>query len=242
MDRPRVIIDGRRSYTQNPSRRPRIPARDFIFLFRFFGNKTATLRVFICWTTTMDKYLGDNDIHTRTQFEAMAMPHLDAAYNLARWLTRNEHDADDLVQSAYLRAFRFADSFRGGDARAWLLTIVRNTYYTSLRDGQPHLADVSFDEELHGAASEHTDAHAGLDPAAIAARRDTSRTVNRALEQLPQAFREVLVLKEMDDLSYKQIAQVAEIPIGTVMSRLARARKMLLACLGNDVRRDTAGD
>ena len=187
----------------------------------------------------MDKYLGDKDNHAHAQFEAMAMPHLDAAYNLARWLTRNEHDADDLVQSAYLRAFRFADSFRGGDARAWLLTIVRNTYYTSLRDGQPHQADVSFDEELHGrAASEHADAQAVLDPAVIAVRRDTSRTVNLALEQLPQAFREVLVLKEMDDLSYKQIAQVAEIPIGTVMSRLARARKMLQACL----RRDMAGD
>lgn len=183
----------------------------------------------------MDKYLGDHDNHARAQFEALAMPHLDAAYNLARWLTRNQHDADDLVQSAYLRAFRFADSFRGGDARAWLLTIVRNTYYTALRDGQPHLADVSFDEELHGAAAEHADAQAGLDPAAIAARRDTSRTVNQALEQLPQAFREVLVLKEMDDLSYKQIAQVAEIPIGTVMSRLARARKMLLACLRHDM-------
>jgi RNA polymerase sigma-70 factor (ECF subfamily) len=187
----------------------------------------------------MDKYLGENDNHARAQFEAMAMPHLDAAYNLARWLTRNPHDADDLVQSAYLRAFRFAATFRGGDPRAWLLTIVRNTYYTSLRDGQPHMADVSFDEELHGAAAvEHSEAQAGLDPAAIALQRDTGRTVNQALEQLPQAFREVLVLKEMDDLSYKQIAQVAEIPIGTVMSRLARARKMLLACL----RQDGTGD
>jgi RNA polymerase sigma-70 factor (ECF subfamily) len=181
----------------------------------------------------MDTYLGDEDNNARAQFEAMAMPHLDAAYNLARWLTRNEHDADDLVQNAYLRAFRFAGGFRGGDARAWLLTIVRNTYYTSLRDGQPQNADISFDEELHGGAGAHdeNDAHADMDPARIAARRDTSRTVNQALEQLPQAFREVLVLKEIDDLSYKQIAQVAEIPIGTVMSRLARARKMLLACL-----------
>jgi RNA polymerase sigma-70 factor (ECF subfamily) len=172
----------------------------------------------------MDKYLGDDDKTAR--FEAMTMPHLDAAYNLARWLTRNEHDADDLVQSAYLRAFRFADGFRGGDVRAWLLTIVRHTYYTALRDGQAQRGDVSYDEELHG--EEQDD---GADPAAIAASRDTCRTVNAALAQLPQAFREVLVLKEMDDLSYKQIAEVTETPIGTVMSRLARARKLLLAYL-----------
>ncbi len=172
----------------------------------------------------MDKYLGDDDKTAR--FEAMAMPHLDAAYNLARWLTRNEHDADDLVQSAYLRAFRFADGFRGGDVRAWLLTIVRHTYYSALRDGQAQRADVSFDEALHGDGDDES-----ADPAAIAASRDTSRTVNAALAQLPQAFREVLLLKEMDDLSYKQIAQVTETPIGTVMSRLARARKLLLAYL-----------
>ncbi|MCU6498255.1 sigma-70 family RNA polymerase sigma factor [Rugamonas sp. A1-17] len=171
----------------------------------------------------MDKYLGDDDKTAR--FEAMAMPHLDAVYNLARWLTRNQHDADDLVQSAYLRAFRFADGFRGGDVRAWLLTIVRHTYYSTLRDGQAQRGDVSFDEALHG------DEDDSADPAAIAASRDASRTVNAALAQLPQAFREVLVLKEMDDLSYKQIAEVTETPIGTVMSRLARARKQLLAYL-----------
>lgn len=176
----------------------------------------------------MGEFLDDDDNSAQSQFEAIAMPHLDAAYNLARWLTRNEHDADDLVQSACLRAFRFADGFRGGDARAWLLTIVRHTYYSTLRDGRPQHGDASFDEELHGAP---TDQQADNDPARIAACRDTSRTVNQALERLPPAFREVLVMKEMDDLSYKQIAQVAEIPIGTVMSRLARACKMLLAYL-----------
>ena len=182
----------------------------------------------------MDMFLGDDE--KAAQFEALAMPHLDAAYNLARWLTRNQHDADDLVQTAYLRAFRFADGFRGGDARAWLLTIVRNTYYTSLRDGLAQHSDVSFEEELHGGLDPAE--HADNDPASIVAQRDASRSVNQALEQLPPAFREVLVLKEMDDLSYKQIAQVAEIPIGTVMSRLARARKMLLAYL----RPGAAGD
>jgi RNA polymerase sigma-70 factor (ECF subfamily) len=177
----------------------------------------------------MDKHLGDDDDTAR--FEAMAMPHLDAAYNLARWLTRNEHDADDLVQNAYLRAFRFAGGFRGGDARAWLLTIVRHTYYTTLRDGLPQSGDVSYDEALH-------DRDGGGDPADIAASRDAGRTVDNALARLPPAFREVLVLKEMDEMSYKEIAQVTATPIGTVMSRLARARKMLLAYL----KPDQAGD
>lgn len=172
----------------------------------------------------MDKYLDDDT----ARFEALAMPHLDAAYNLARWLTRNEHDADDLVQNAYLRAFRFASGFRGGDARAWLLTIVRHTYYTALRDGQAERGDVSFDESLH-------DQENGGDPADIIASHDASRTLNAALARLPTAFREVLVLKEMDELSYKQIAEVTDAPIGTVMSRLARARQMLLSYLKPDV-------
>jgi RNA polymerase sigma-70 factor, ECF subfamily len=185
----------------------------------------------------MDKHLGDDDKAAR--FEKLALPHLDAAYNLARWLTRDPHDADDLVQSAYLRAYRFADSYRGGDARAWLLTIVRNTFYTALRDRRPQQGDVSFDEALHGGdGDELLMQESGTDPAGIVASRDVGRSVNQALSQLPPAFREVLVLKEMDDLSYKQIAEVADIPIGTVMSRLARARKLLLSYL----QRDTAGE
>lgn len=172
----------------------------------------------------MDKSLDDDDA---ARFEAMAMPHLDAAYNLARWLTRNPHDADDLVQTAYLRAFRFSGRFRGGDARAWLLTIVRHTYYTMLRDGQAQRGDVSFDESLH-------DREGGGDPADIVASRDAGRTLDAALARLPTVFREALVLKEMDDLSYRQIAEVTEAPIGTVMSRLARARQMLLAYLTPD--------
>lgn len=183
----------------------------------------------------MGMFIGEDDNDAQSRFEAIAMPHLNAAYNLARWLTRNEHDADDLVQNAYLRAFRFASSFEGGDARAWLLTIVRNTYYTSLRDGRGQRNAVSFDEELH---TDCDGQPADNDPARIVASRGTARTVNQALEQLPTAFREILVMKEMDDLSYKQIAQVADIPIGTVMSRLARARKMLLDYL----ERGAAGD
>jgi RNA polymerase sigma-70 factor (ECF subfamily) len=168
------------------------------------------------------------------RFEALAMPHLDAAYNLARWLTGSDSDAQDLLQNAFLRAFKAIDGYRGGDARAWLLTIVRNTFYTTLRDRRHEHADVCFDEELH---SDDGDDHAGSayavgsDPARIAAIRDAGDAVNRALARLPRAYREVLVMKEMDDLSYKQIAQVVGIPIGTVMSRLARARKQLLALL-----------
>ena len=162
------------------------------------------------------------------EFEAIAMPHLDAAYNLARWLTRDDHHAEDLVQNAYLRAFRFFDGFRGEDARAWLLTIVRNTYFTSLRE-ERH-GHVVFDEELLGAE----DGEGGAMPAVVGPgpeeqlmAQDTRREVNQALEKLPPAFREVIVLKEMNDLSYKEIADIAGIPLGTVMSRLARARKML---------------
>jgi RNA polymerase sigma-70 factor (ECF subfamily) len=168
------------------------------------------------------------------RFEALAMPHLDAAYNLARWLTRSDSDAEDLVQTAFLRAFKASDGYRGGDARAWLLTIVRNTFYTSLRERHRERGDLCFDEELHSDDAqdgEVSDYAFGNDPERIIALRDAGDTVNRALQKLPPAFREVLVMKEMDDLSYKEIAQIVGIPIGTVMSRLARARKQLLALL-----------
>ena len=170
----------------------------------------------------MTKRLDEDD--QTADFEAMVLPHLDAAYNLARWLTRDAHAAEDLVQAACVRAFRFFGGFNGLDARAWLMTIVRNTYFSSLREARHEKDDVEFDEALHGAFEVDW---AG-DPAAIAANGDACRVVNEALARLPQAFREVIVLKEMDDLSYKQIADIAGIPIGTVMSRLSRARKLLL--------------
>jgi RNA polymerase sigma-70 factor, ECF subfamily len=183
----------------------------------------------------MGKHLGDDE--KIAQFEALALPHLNSVYNLARWLTRNDHDAEDLVQDAFLRAFKFRDGFRGDDARAWLMTIVRHTYFTMLRDGRHEQADISFEEDLHGDIYQSGDASVfgiGSDPAHILEVQDTGKAVNQALESLPQTFREVLVMKEMDDLSYKQIAQIAGIPIGTVMSRLARARKLLLALLKKD--------
>jgi RNA polymerase sigma factor (sigma-70 family) len=175
----------------------------------------------------------DEDDKT-ADFEAIVLPHLDAAYNLARWLTRNDHDAEDLVQTAFVRAFRFFGGFRGGDARAWLLTIVRHTFYTALRDGRHAQNDISFDEETHGGIGDSDDRSVcgvGINPENLLARDDTKKAVNQALERLPQSFREIVVLKEMDDLSYKEIAEIAGIPIGTVMSRLARGRKLLLEYL-----------
>lgn len=164
---------------------------------------------------------------TPRAFEAVALPHLDAAYNLARWLTRNDQDAEDLVQAAYVRAFRFFSTFRGEDARNWLLTIVRNTHFTQLRDNwQSHNA-MPFDEELHadGEGPEQPSPESALQL------RDTQAAVNQALERLPTAFREVVVLKDMNDFSYKEIAEIVGVPIGTVMSRLARGRKLLIAYL-----------
>lgn len=179
--------------------------------------------------------MGPNsDDDKAERFAAFAMPHMDSAYNLARWLTGNAVEAEDLVQSAFLRAFKASDGYRGGDARAWLLTIVRHTFYTGLRERHRERGDMSFDEEVHsgeGDGCADSSYAVGSDPARIAAIRDAGNTINGALAEMPAVFREVLVLKEMDDLSYKEIAQVVGIPIGTVMSRLARARQRLLALL-----------
>ena len=156
------------------------------------------------------------------QFEQLVLPHLDAAYNLARWLAGNDHDAQDIVQEACLRAFRFVGGFRGGNSRSWLLTIVRNTAYTWLRKNNARSIVYIDDEEL--AEIE--------DPAALAGdiallRNADAGQLRAALERLPVEFREAIVLRELEGLSYKEIADVADVPIGTVMSRLARARKQL---------------
>jgi len=158
-------------------------------------------------------------LHDR--FEQNVIPLIDDAYTLARHLLRDEHDAQDVVQDAYLRAWRFYASFRGGDERAWLLTIVRHCCYT-WRRGRRDATRVAFDEERHG-----TDAggHYAADARAI----DESERghLSAALDRLPQEFREVLVLRELQELSYKEIAGVTGVPVGTVMSRLARARERL---------------
>ncbi|MET0217933.1 MAG: sigma-70 family RNA polymerase sigma factor [Burkholderiales bacterium] len=168
---------------------------------------------------------------TRSErFQQVVLPHLHGAYNLARWLCRNDHDAEDIVQEACLRAFRFFDGFHGEDARAWLLTIVRNTTWTWLQQNRRHELSTPFDEQFHGpeeGASVTILNQPDSNPESILAREDDRGLVNRALEMLPLEFREVLVLREMEDLSYREISEIASIPMGTVMSRLARARRLL---------------
>jgi RNA polymerase sigma-70 factor (ECF subfamily) len=152
----------------------------------------------------------------RRRFEAQALPHLDAAYNLARWLSRSPADADDIVQDAMLRAFRAFDGFRGGDARAWILTIVRNCW-RSAGTASKRRGHTSLDENLV----------AEDDPEEIAIQTGARRRLDALVAQLPEEFREVLILREMEDLSYREIAEITATPIGTVMSRLARARAIL---------------
>jgi RNA polymerase sigma factor (sigma-70 family) len=157
----------------------------------------------------------------RRSFEEVVLPHLDAAFNYARWLTKNEADAEDVVQDAYIRALRFFSSLRGEDARAWLLTIVRNTWYRRF----PRRAGSPMTTVADGEADNRPDA--SLDPEAQLIQQQTVEQVRRALETLPTDFREVLVLRELEGLSYKEIAAIVGIPLGTVMSRLARARERL---------------
>ena len=154
-------------------------------------------------------------------FEKAVLPHLDAAYNLARWLTRNDADADDVVQEAYLRAFRFFGGFQGEDGRAWLLGIVRNTSYTWMQRNRSPELNTPLDDEPREVKSDD------LNPEALLLQKADAKMLRQAVEELPLEFREVLVLRELDEMSYKQIAVVADLPIGTVMSRLARARKRL---------------
>ena len=157
----------------------------------------------------------------QTRFESLAVPHLGAAYNFARWLTHNDHDAEDVVQEAYLRAFRFFDGFQGGDFRPWLLAIVRNTCMTWLqRNRRPHAA-ISLDKAAQAIAADDPGPDSQL---LLDANRDL---VQHALADLPVEYREALVLREMEGMSYKEIATVTGTAIGTVMSRLARGRKLL---------------
>jgi len=158
----------------------------------------------------------------RARFEAQALPHLDAAANLARWLTRSGADADDIVQEAMLRAYRSFDGFRGGDMRPWLLTIVRNCWRNVGADSRRR-GHVPLPEEANGVEI----AFDGVSPEEGAIRSDEGRKLDAVIATLPEEFRTVLVLREMEDLSYREIAAVCEVPIGTVMSRLARARAML---------------
>jgi RNA polymerase sigma-70 factor (ECF subfamily) len=156
------------------------------------------------------------------RFEALVMPHLNAGYNLARWLARDAHDAEDVVQDACVRALKYIGSLNKSDARAWFLTIVRHAFYDWCQRNRP--AEIAHDD---GTAIETAVDTAGVDPEQAAVRRSEAKVLADAIAELPLAFREVLILREMEDLSYKEIARIADIPVGTVMSRLARARGLL---------------
>ena len=162
------------------------------------------------------------------RFERLVLPHLDAAHNLAFWITRDRDQAEEAVQEAMLRAFRFFDGFRGEDAKAWLLGIVRNTCYTLHGRAPDAGRHDAFDEEAHGVEQPLGD------PERAALARAESEAVNRALAALPAEFREALVLRELEGLTYRQIAAIAQVPIGTVMSRLARARRLLRQALAGE--------
>jgi RNA polymerase sigma factor (sigma-70 family) len=159
-------------------------------------------------------------------FEETILPHLNAAHNLARWLMRNPEDARDVVQEAYLRAFRFFDSYQGGDGKAWLLAVVRNTCNTWRRRQSRDASSLPFDETVHvktaGAPSQEQGA----------ADREQMGVLRNCIEQLPVEFREVLVMRELEEMSYLEIASATGLALGTVMSRLSRARKRLEECAG----------
>ena len=165
-------------------------------------------------------------------FDRTFIPHMDDAYNLARWLVRDDHDAQDVVQEAYLRALKFAGGFRGGDPRAWILAIVRNTAFTWLRRNRGSDSPAEFDEKVHGGSTEEC----GLEAEAV--RKADGAMIRAALEELADEFREVIVMRDIDGLSYKEIADAADVPIGTVMSRLARARGKLARSLQQRIVQD----
>jgi RNA polymerase sigma-70 factor (ECF subfamily) len=174
--------------------------------------------------------LHDHDPHHR--FEQTTLPHLGAAYRLARWLLRNDHDAEDVVQEAFLRAYKSFGRFHGDDGRAWLLAVVRNTCYTWLSRHRGRAAAASFDDRLHDAGSD------AMNPERLYLQKATGEMLREALEELPVDAREVLVLRELEGFSYKEIAAIADMPLGTVMSRLARARERLRQVLAPRLREE----
>jgi RNA polymerase sigma-70 factor (ECF subfamily) len=178
-----------------------------------------------------------SDSGRSTRFEAVALPHLDAAYNLARWLMRNDSDAEDMVQQAYLRALRYFSSFSGTDGKGWILTIVRRACYDALRrrrtqgDGVARSVDLDEDE-----VAQIPDQAA--DPEAALLRKCDSAMIDRLIADLAPEFREVIVLREFEDMSYREIAALVGVPVGTVMSRLARARDLLRHGYARETRRE----
>jgi len=172
--------------------------------------------------SSQQRHLSARDLE---RFQESVLPHLDAAHNLARYLLRDRNEAEDAVQDAFLRAIRHFDGFRGTDGRPWLLSIVRNTCFTRLRNRKTSGESVEFDETIHTVDEAH------LSPEVQMTKQAAARSLREGLERLPIEFREVVVLRELEGLSYKEIAHVSGVPMGTVMSRLARARKLLLTTL-----------
>jgi RNA polymerase sigma factor (sigma-70 family) len=167
--------------------------------------------------------------HELASFEAMMLPHMDAAHNLARWLLRNEQDAQDVVQEAYLRAFKSFSGFHGSNGRAWLLAIVRNTSYTLLKKNRVADLTTTFDEDIHASDRE------SVSPAAILEHAEDAEIIKNAMHELPAEFREILTLRHQEELSYQEIGEILKIPTGTVMSRLARARAKLREYLASQM-------
>ena len=196
------------------------------------GNKISSGAVFLMSGFPHRKGLGVLDTQDRARFEQLVLPHLDAAFNLASWLLHNRADAEDATQEAVFRSYRFFAGFRGGDARAWLLKIVRNTCYTWLEKNRPMELTAEFDEELHGPA--------GPTPELLAMASDNRETIARALAELPPRFREVFLLRELEGCSYREIAAITSIPIGTVMSALSRARRQLQLALTKPDRQEAS--
>jgi RNA polymerase sigma-70 factor (ECF subfamily) len=195
------------------------------------GNKTGTEPV---WTgngqESRSKALEEQDKLAR--FEQRIMPHMNAAYNLARWLAGNDSDAQDVVQEAYLRAFKFLSGFRGGDSRSWLLRIVRNAFYDWLKRNRREETGTPFEDEVEHAAD------ASATPDALLLEKADHELLHKTIAELPLEFREILVLRELEGFSYKEISEIAGVPLGTVMSRLARAREHLRTQLAGRLQRE----
>jgi RNA polymerase sigma factor (sigma-70 family) len=170
------------------------------------------------------------DLQDQVRFEQLVLPHLDAAFNLSRWLLRSRADAEDVAQEAMLRSYRFFRHFHGGDARPWLLQIVRNTCYSWLQKNRPMEQMAEFNEELHMPAS--------VTPEELAIAKSDRERLTRALETLQPQHRELIVLRELQECSYKEIAAITSMPIGTVMSALSRARHQLQLALGGSARKE----
>jgi RNA polymerase sigma-70 factor (ECF subfamily) len=192
------------------------------------SNQSPWQRGFLQNVSETRDFESEPKIVELASFQETMLPHLDAAHNLARWLLRNEQDAQDVVQEAYLRAFKSFDGFRGSNGRAWLLTIVRNTSYTFLKKNKAVDLTTPFDDEIHAIG------HESASPATILEHLEDTELMRNAIDKLPAEFREILILRHQEGLSYKEISDIAQLAPGTVMSRLTRARAKLREYFASD--------